>query len=140
METSHPTDAGSRTRGKAPTRPGQIDVYVRPFPDVERGLWQVTRDGGTFPLWARNGRELFFIAPGGAMMAVSIKASGTTWKAGSPVKLFEGRFATREGSLGRLYDVAPDGRFLMFKNAPGEHAPQFVIVQNWLAELARQVR
>jgi Tol biopolymer transport system component len=117
------------------TRPGQIDVFVRPFPDVGRGLWQVTRDGGTFPLWARNGRELFFVAPGGAMMAVPIDPSGATWKAGSPVKLFEGRYAIREGSLGRPYDVAPDGRFLMFKNVPGEHASQFVIVQNWLSEL-----
>jgi eukaryotic-like serine/threonine-protein kinase len=126
--------------GESPTRQGQIDVYVRPFPDVQRGLWQVTKDGGTFPRWARNGRELFFIAPGGAMMSVPFSASGSTWKAGSPVKLFDGRYAIREGSLGRPYDVAPGDRFLMFKYGPGEHAAEFVIVQNWLTELARQVR
>jgi serine/threonine-protein kinase len=126
--------------GESATHAGQIDVYVRSFPDVERGLWQVSRDGGTFPRWARNGRELFFIAPSGAMMAVSVNVSGSTWKAGSPVKLFEGRYATREGSLGRLYDVAPDGRFLMFKNLTGVHAAHFIIVQNWPSELARQLR
>ena len=48
-------------RGESASRPGQLDVYVRPFPDVDRGLWQVTRDGGTYPVWARNGRELFYI-------------------------------------------------------------------------------
>jgi hypothetical protein len=126
--------------GESTTRQGQIDVYVRPFPDVERGMWEVTRDGGTFPLWARDGRELYFVTPGGTMMAVPVEASGSTWRAGTPVKLFEGPYAIREGSLGRAYDVAPDGRFFMFKYAPSEQPSQFVIVQNWLAELTRQVQ
>ena len=45
---------------------GQDEIYVRPFPDVESGRWQVSTGGGTRPLWARNGRELFYyVAPGG---------------------------------------------------------------------------
>ncbi|HSF19803.1 MAG TPA: hypothetical protein VLK65_30055 [Vicinamibacteria bacterium] len=39
---------------------GRYEIYVRPFPNVEDGAWQVSRDGGGRPLWARNGRELFY--------------------------------------------------------------------------------
>ena len=42
---------------------GQFEVFVRPFPDVNKGRWQVSTGGGTQPLWARNGQELFYLAP-----------------------------------------------------------------------------
>ena len=45
----------------------------------------------------------------------------------------------RDGSLGRQYDVAPDGRFLMLKREATSASPHLVIVQNWLAELARRI-
>jgi hypothetical protein len=126
--------------GESTSRPGQLDIYVRPFPNVDRGLWEVTNDGGMFPVWARSGRELFYITLDGTMVAVPVEASGTTWKVGTPTKLFRGPYAIREGSLGRLYDVAGDGRFLMLKQPASGEAPHFVIVQNWVTELARQVR
>lgn len=93
-----------------------------------------------FPLWAHSGRELFYITLDGTMVAVPVEGSGTTWKVGSPTTLFRGSYAIREGSLGRLYDVAPNGRFLMLKEAASTGAPHFVIVQNWVAELTRQLR
>ena len=42
---------------------GQFEIYVRPFPDVNSGHWQVSTGGVTRPLWARNGQELFYLAP-----------------------------------------------------------------------------
>jgi eukaryotic-like serine/threonine-protein kinase len=126
--------------GESTTRPGELDVYVRSFPDVDRGPWQVTRGGGLYPIWARSGRELFYVTLDGTMMAVPIEASGTSWKVGSATQLFQGRYALREGSLGRLYDVGPDDRFLMLKNQNSEETPHIVLVQNWVAELTRQVR
>jgi serine/threonine-protein kinase len=126
--------------GESLSTPGRLDIYVRPFPDVNRGVWQVTKDGGTFPVWSRSGRELFYIRIDGTMVAVPVEASGTVWTAGAPVELFRGRYATREGSLGRQYDVAPDGRFLMLKPLATTEAPHFVIVQNWATELERQAR
>ena len=95
--------------GESRSLPGQLNVYVRPFPDVNRGLWQVTRDGGTFPVWSRNGRELFYIRLDGTMVAVPVEVSGSVWSAGTPTELFRGAYAFREGSLGRPYDVAPTG-------------------------------
>jgi serine/threonine-protein kinase len=126
--------------GESPSHPGRLDIYVRPFPDVNRGLWQVTKDGGTFPVWSRSGRELYYITPAGTLVAVPVESSGTVWNAGSPAELFRGQYAIRDGSLGRQYDVAQDGRFLMLKREAAAEAPHFVIVQNWVSELARQVR
>jgi serine/threonine protein kinase len=126
--------------GESTSHPGQLDIYVRPFPTVDRAVWQVTSDGGTFPLWSRSGRELFYVAPDGTIVAVPVEASATTWKAGSPAELFRGSYFIREGSLGRQYDVARDGRFLMLKQEAVNEPPHIVIVQNWPAELAREVR
>jgi serine/threonine-protein kinase len=126
--------------GESASRPGQLDIYVRPFPEVNRALWQVTGDGGTFPLWSRNGRELFYQTLDGAMVAVPVEPSATTWKAGSPTELFRGPYAVRDGTLGRQYDVAPDGRFLMLKRADTGIVPHFVVVQHWITELAGHVR
>jgi hypothetical protein len=63
---------------------------------------------------------------------------GDHLEAGSPKELFRGPYFLRDGSLGRLYDVGPDGRFLLLKRDTSV-SPHLIIVQNWLAELARPV-
>jgi serine/threonine-protein kinase len=121
---------------------GQFEVYVRPFPEVDRGRWQVSTGGGMWPLWPRSGRELFYLVLPGRMMAVPIQ-SGPTFAAGNPQVVFEGRYFTGGG---RSYDVSPDGRrFLMIKDASATSdtstPPQLIIVQNWQSGLAaREIR
>ena len=83
---------------------GRFDIYVRPFPDVSSGYWQVSTDGGTRPLWARNSQELFYLNATGALMRVGV-AHGPTWAATAPTKLFEGRYGAAAGQTGRTYDV-----------------------------------
>jgi serine/threonine-protein kinase len=127
---------------------GQNEVYVRPFPNVDVGRWQVSRGGGTRPVWARSGGELFYLATGqgsAALMSVPVERQAT-WTAGTPTKLFEGQyFYTDTGATrrGRTYDVSPDGRrFLMLKDAAGVDdvpASRLVVVQNWTEELKRLV-
>jgi Tol biopolymer transport system component len=125
-------------------RSGTFEVYVQPFPDVASGLWPVSTTGGTEPVWARDGRELFYRAPNGAVMGVSIMP-GSPWKASPPTQLFAATSYTLAGvgtGLSRTYDVSPDGRrFLMMKNsdAPTQTstAPRIVVVQNWFEELKR---
>jgi serine/threonine-protein kinase len=56
---------------------GRYNIYVRPFPDVSSGHWQVSTDGGTRPLWARNSQELFYLSATGALMRVGV-ARGPT--------------------------------------------------------------
>jgi eukaryotic-like serine/threonine-protein kinase len=119
---------------------GQFEVYVRPFPRIDRGRWQVSTGGGMWPLWARRGRELFYLVEPGRMMAVPIQP-GPTFVAGNPQVVFERRYFTAGG---RSYDVSPDGqRFLMIKDASATSdtstPPQLIVVQNWLEELKRLV-
>jgi serine/threonine-protein kinase len=128
---------------ESPTSPGQLDIYVRPFPDVQRSLWQITAGGGLYPAWGTGGRELFYVKPDGTLVAVPVEGTGSTWRAGAPAELFRGPYLFQgDGSLGRQYDVASDGRrFLMLKITRDTGAdPHFVIVQHWLEELKRLVQ
>jgi Tol biopolymer transport system component len=46
---------------------GRDEIYVVPFPNVTAGKWQVSASGGMWPLWARNGQELFYVSMGALM-------------------------------------------------------------------------
>jgi len=121
---------------------GRFEVYVKPFPNVSAGQWLVSTAGGTRPLWAPNGQELFFVALDGSLMAVRVDARDSSWSAGSPVRLVEGPYVTIGGRSSRNYDVSADGkRFLMVKQARATQAaaPQIIVVQNWFEELNARV-
>jgi serine/threonine-protein kinase len=120
---------------------GEFEIYVKPFPTVDGGQWLVSTAGGTRPLWAPNGQELFFVAPDGSLMAVRVDPRGSSWRAGSPVRVVEGLYINRTSRSSRNYDVSGDGkRFLMVKPpARQAAAPQIVVVQNWFEELRRLV-
>ena len=120
----------------------ESEIYVRPFPNVGGGESQLSTAGGTKPLWARNGKELFYVGADRSLWRVPVEVSGATWNAGTPTKLFDGRYFSA-GTAGRTYDVSPDGqRFLMIK-APGADAgvaaPAIIVVQHWDEELKRLV-
>lgn len=125
---------------------GRFEVYVRPFPGVSRGRWQVSTGGGAQPLWARNGQELFYRAPTGAVMRVEV-SGGSSWAAAPPTQLFGGAYyAGSTTVLGRTYDVSPDARrFLMIKPSAAvadeaTTAPaSLIVVRNWFEELKRLV-
>jgi eukaryotic-like serine/threonine-protein kinase len=121
---------------------GQVQVYVRAFPDVRSGPWQISTAGGTRPAWGRNGRELFFLDGSGALTAVPVQTSGPTFIGGTPAKLFDTKYL--EPNPARHYDVAPDSRrFLMIKDdvnsSANATAPSMVVVLNYFEELKRKV-
>ena len=78
----------------APGEPGRSEVYVRPFPDVESGRWQISTTGGTRPAWARSGRELFYLDASNTLTAVPVQTSGSTFSAGKPAKVFDATYST----------------------------------------------
>jgi len=121
---------------------GRFEVYVRPFPDVSSGRWQVSTNGGTRPIWARSGQELVYVSPTGAIMGVGV-ARGPSWTATTPTLLVKEGYFTIPIWWGRSYDISPDGqRFLMIKEggADGTAAPASIIVaQHWFEELKRLV-
>ena len=108
---------------------GQLEITVQPFPTLD-GKHLISSGGGTSPRWSRDGRQLFYWAPPGRIMAVSVTTTPTfSWS--NPTTLFEGPFASD-------YDVSADGtRFLMIKE-PGQNrgTTHFNVVVNWLGELA----
>jgi Tol biopolymer transport system component len=113
----------------------QIEIYVRPFPEVEKGKWQVSIGGGRLPLWSHDNRELFYRA-GDSIVAVDVQTE-PTFKAGKPKILFQGVYLA--------WDLSPDGkRFLMIKEAgtPSSSAgiPRKInIVLNGFEELKQRV-
>jgi serine/threonine-protein kinase len=113
---------------------GVFEVYVRPFPEVSTARWQVSSSGGTSPVWARNGRELFYINGRGEMTSVEIKP-GPGFSAGEPRPLFSVSQYTVGGNAG-VFDVSPDGkRFVLVRPAGGLGDTELVVVQNWFQEL-----
>jgi serine/threonine protein kinase/Tol biopolymer transport system component len=87
---------------------GRNDVYVQPFPGPGP-KWLVSIDGGMDPVWAKDGRELFY-RKGDEMMAVSV-APKAEFSAGRPQRLFEIRFDA--GDNGPNYDVSRDGKWFV---------------------------
>ena len=117
---------------------GKPEVYVQPFP-AAGGKWQVSTDGGTEPVWNRNGRELFYRS-GDRMMAVDVMTQ-PTFSSGRPRQLFEGKYVSSLFPLtGFAYDVSQDGqKFLMIEETGSTTAAQINVVLNWKEELNRRV-
>ncbi len=108
---------------------GHSQVYVQPFPHGD-GRWQVSPEGGTEPVWAPDGRELYY-RQGDAILAVSIRTD-PVFSPGIPEVILRGPYATN--STHTNFDVHPDGkRFVMIKVREG--AAQLVVIVNWLEML-----
>jgi serine/threonine-protein kinase len=123
---------------------GQMQVVVRPFPNVEGGRRQISNGGGVAPAWSRDGRELFYVGPAGGIMRVQTTDEATLMFS-APTKLVDGPYTwglVVLGSAGRTYDVHSD-RFLVMKPAPSAQRPtvpdSIVVVQNWFEELKARV-
>ena len=114
------------------------EVYVRPFPGPGMKQ-QVSIEGGSEPLWARNGQQLFYRRQD-QVWVVDVRTDGglTT---GKPRLLFEKPGFNRSYPI-RAYDLSRDGqRFLMvkFENRKPTPVTEMTLVQNWFEELKRLV-
>jgi len=117
------------------TESGQSEVYVRPFPDVNKGREKVSTGGGDSPLWSPDGRELFYRC-GDEAMAVRIETK-PVFKAEKPTVLFR---RTYYGKPLTLWDIHPvDKRFLIVKEVAAEAPRKINIVMNWTEELKQRV-
>ncbi len=112
---------------------GHQEVYVQTFPD-HTGKWQISTSGGVEPIWRRDGKELFYLAPDDTLMSVQIAAASGRLRPGSPRPLFKTRLA--RGASRNRYAVSPDGqRFLMMVSADEPSSSPVTVVVNWLALL-----
>jgi serine/threonine protein kinase/WD40 repeat protein len=119
----------------------QVEIFLRPFPNVFGRKEKVSIDGGRYPLWGpKDSGELFYVDLKGRMMSASVKLSPSL-SLGRVTKLFDGEKPPR-GTSGRRYDISPiDGRFLMIKPATdaSSGAINISVVLNWFTELQQRV-
>jgi serine/threonine-protein kinase len=121
---------------------GRAEVYVRPFPEVDRSRSTVSTEGGLEPRWSRDGRTLYYINGGGPVQRVLWSAAihpGPAFNSEQPKVL-----AKLSTDTSAAYDVAPDGRFLFHMSATNsavrsQRVPQIVVVRHWFDELRARV-
>ena len=122
--------------------PGQYQIYVQSFP-AGAGKFQVsTGAGGTEPRWRRDGKEIFYLAADGKLMAVETQTT-PEFEAAAPKTLFDPliRRGRAPPWVFFSYDVTADGkRFLVnsVSTVPESSASApITVVVNWLAALKR---
>jgi serine/threonine protein kinase/Tol biopolymer transport system component len=111
---------------------GRIEIVVREFPEGSTKS-AVSTSGGIQPRWRADGKELYFIAPDGKLMAVPVISAGSTLEAGLPKVLFPTSIvgAASESNFKAQYMVSRDGRFLI--NQPPEQftTTPITLLLNW---------
>jgi eukaryotic-like serine/threonine-protein kinase len=104
------------------------EIYVQAFPTLGH-KWKVSIDGGSRPVWSRDGRELFYIAADRKLMAAPVKRSGNRLLTDAPKPLFETRQTTT-----RFFDVSADSRrFILVDPLPEPVTPPMNLLVNWTA-------
>jgi Tol biopolymer transport system component len=111
---------------------GRPEIYVRPTSGEDR-KWQISVEGGTFPVWSPAGDEIFFIS-GPQLLAAPVSEKNGELVAGQPAVLFANHRVI-------VYDVARDGkRFLVAEDPNPAAQPRLDVVVNWSAEVRRKLR
>jgi serine/threonine protein kinase/WD40 repeat protein len=126
-----------RSVAYASNESGKWEIYVASFPGPG-GNWKVSSAGGSEPRWRRDGKELFYLAPDGKLMAVDVK-EGAAFEAEVARPLFQIRRREHISSSDLFsYDVSADGqRFLVNTDVGETTSPLLTVVVNWTAGLKK---
>jgi Tol biopolymer transport system component len=112
---------------------GRYEVYVRPFPDVNAGRWQISAQGGQEPRWAHSGRELFYRRGDQKLVSVAVTPA-PTFVPGEQRALFDVA-AYQSNTAYSNYDVAPDDQHFIFlrqiRSVDSSAVTTAVLVQQW---------
>ena len=124
------------------SEPEKKGIWVIPFPGPGDG-WLVS-SSGDYPIWSRNGRELFFVAGGHTIMVVDYKARGNALEFGEPRVWTPHSLLDLGSPPVRTFDLAPEGkRFAVVLNADGAADPlpitHLTFLLNFFDELRRRV-
>ncbi len=119
------------------TESGREETYVTHFPSGS-GKWQVSQNGGMFPLWRGDGKELYFLGFGSnatvVVNAVSVNTNSEAFESGQVRPLFPLTFTA---PLAYPYDVTPDGQRFIQATSPESVSTPLVLVTNWMGELKK---
>ena len=135
QEISPRLSPDSRWLAFASNESGQIEIYVSPFPNTSTSRTVVSLNGGSEPLWSRDGRELFYTGAANSLTAARVELT-PTFRVISRTPLFDRGPYNRESIGAPFYDVAPDGKRFIMTRVRGESTERLVVVLNWFQELA----
>lgn len=112
----------------------RFEIYVAPFRSPG-GKRQISTAGGAQPRWRRDGKEIYYIAPAGQLMAAGVNMKGDMLDVGAVSQLF---MVGLTGG-GYLYDVSADGQRFLARTEPTAATVQpLTLVQNWTAALTNK--
>jgi serine/threonine protein kinase/Tol biopolymer transport system component len=123
---------------------GSSQVYVRAFSDIG-GKWQISSNGGTSPVFSRNGKNLFFFdVPDDRIMVTSYSVKGDSFVGEKPrVWSSQSVALALSGAVGAQYDLAPDGKRIAVATYAGgssqKDAGHVIFLENFVDELQRNV-
>jgi Tol biopolymer transport system component len=117
---------------------GRDEIFVRPI-GTSGGRKQLSSGGGTTPVWAPNGRALFFVK-GDQLATIPVGGQGDF---GHDQILFKvPKFEDLQvDSRGAIYDIMPDGQHFVFELVSGSSSPttHYNLVLNWFTELRNKM-
>ena len=113
---------------------GRAEVYFRSVADPAR-TQPVSNNGGTEPVWARSGRELFY-REGDTMMAVSLAGSGADLRVAGRQALFQGEFAKATIDAANYDVMRDDQRFVMIRAEEASAQASLHVLVNWFGAIA----
>jgi Tol biopolymer transport system component len=114
---------------------GRSEVYVTAFPSAE-GKWQISTDGGRFPRWRADGREIVYLSSQGNVASVNVDTTGASPSISPAVDLFKAMILPTAGTV---FDMSAEGKLFVINRAIVSNAPpSLVLVYNWPQLLARR--
>jgi serine/threonine-protein kinase len=122
---------------------GRPEIFVREAQPEGAGggrKVKVSSDGGWNPLWSRDGRELFYRSlDGSRILSVSV-VTAPEMETGRARVLIDRVALPAPGWINLpVYDIAPDGRFLMMLETGASDTMRLVVVRDWLSELTAKL-
>jgi Tol biopolymer transport system component len=122
---------------------GTFQIYVRAFPD-KGGKWQISNSNGTYPMWSRNGHELFFETLDNHIMAAAYTVKGDSFVADKPRVWSEKQIGGVPNSVKNI-DLAPDGKRVVALMPAGTSDDQkaqnhVIFLENFFDELRRRTK
>jgi serine/threonine-protein kinase len=127
------------------TESGRSEIFVQPFRgggQAGSGKWLISTGGGQFPIWSRDGRELFYETLDNRIMVAAFTAKGVSFAAEKPRLWSDTQLLDINGHWN--FDLAPDGkRFVVTMRADSTAQPRgsvhVTFLLNFFDELRRRI-
>ena len=109
-------------------RSGRFEVVVQAFPAPDEES-PISTDGGQAPLWSRDGGEIYFTAPDGAILSARVTTEGSIFSAEAPKRLFPARIGLQ--AFNQEYAVTRDRHFVVTTQQIDDDPEPITVLLNW---------